>query len=160
MKQSKGIRVVKATMRQHLAITKIARQSGYTKNFTNMIFSGEQCYKDGRIRIAKDARNRIVGFSCHRDRKRDGVTVLYFVGVEENQRNLGIGTTLLVDLWRNSGGAVECSVMKDNPALRLYRRLGFKEIRETYEGKGLVMRLEEKPRTSRQSKKGAKRKTS
>lgn len=133
-----------ASHADHAAITKIAKQSKYTKDFTNMIFSGKDCYEAGRIRVALQG-GKVVGFTCFRHRQRDSVTVLYFVGVEMMLRSQGIGERLLTDLWDVSTGEVEFKVMKDNRAVALYQRLGFKTVGTAYKDEAWVMRAKRDP---------------
>lgn len=109
-----------------------------------MIFSGDTCYEEGRIRVAY-YRGRLCGFSCGRLRKRDGVFVLYFVGVSERWRGNGIGSAILDSLWEYSD-VVELKVMKDNPAVRLYLRRNFVKIGEAYGGTAWILRANKKPR--------------
>lgn len=123
---------------EHNAICKIARQSKYTKDFSNMIFSSEQCYQERRIRVLT-IRTAIIGFYCVRNRKRDGVTVLYFVGVDEERWGHGLGRLLMLDLHKRSTGTVELKVIKENPAVRLYQRLGYEIVGEAYKGAAHVM---------------------
>lgn len=54
-------------------------------------------------------------------------TVLVDLSLLEDFRNTGIGAALLQDLQEeiNPGGSLRLSVMKTNPARRLYKRLGF-----------------------------------
>jgi ribosomal protein S18 acetylase RimI-like enzyme len=130
------IRAAKST--EHKEICRIAKQSQYTKDFSNMIFSGVDCYAEGKIRVAVSGKT-IVGFTCFRHRQRDNVTVLYFVGVETSRRNRGVGLALMEDLRQISTGIIEFKVMKDNQAVRFYRRLGFKVIGQAYEGKAWIM---------------------
>jgi ribosomal protein S18 acetylase RimI-like enzyme len=57
------------------------------------------------------------------------------VAVEPDQRGRGVGTALLralCELARQEGiAALSLSVERDNPALRLYQRLGFVEVEGT-----------------------------
>lgn len=54
------------------------------------------------------------------------------IGVVAAQRNRGVGTALLKALLREAAthGVVQISlsVERDNPAIRLYRKLGFREV--------------------------------
>jgi ribosomal protein S18 acetylase RimI-like enzyme len=138
----KSLRVRVATMDDHKDICRIAKQSKYTSAYSNMIFSGEDCYAQGRIRVGIDADDKIVGFTCRRDRKRNPASVLYFIGVETEQRGKGIGHILMADLRKVSIGIVEFKVMKDNRAVGFYRSLGYKEVGEAFDGTAFVMRQE------------------
>jgi len=134
------LRIRQATVDDHKDIVKIAKQSKYTKDYSNMIFSGPDCYEQGRIRVLVQDKTTL-GFSCVRKRKRDNVTVLYFIGIEETRRGNGLGSLLLADLEERSS-SIELKVMKDNQAYRLYSRRGYVVIEESYEGKAYVMRLQ------------------
>lgn len=135
------MKVTKATAADHQEICKIAKMSKYTKDFSNMIFSSQECYDAGRIRVAK-SNKKILGFTCFRHRKRDQTTVLYFIGVHSNHYSKGVGSKLLDDLWEYSTGTIEFKVMKDNLAVKFYTDRGFAVIGEAYNGKALVMRQE------------------
>lgn len=59
-----------------------------------------------------------------------GATVIRLldIGLEERYRGLGLGERLLkelIELADQQGKALELAVMRHNPALRLYQRLGF-----------------------------------
>jgi ribosomal protein S18 acetylase RimI-like enzyme len=129
----------KAKIAEHDAIRKIAHQTSYTKAFSNMIFSGDDCYADGRIRVAV-SKGKIVGFTCFRHRKRNPATVLYFIGVDEQYRGKGIGQQLIRDLGAGTELELELNVMKDNPAFHAFCKAGFVKVGEAYEGKAWVMR--------------------
>lgn len=132
------VKIKVANPMEHNKIVKVAKQSKYTSAFSNMIFSGEDCYQQQRIRVAT-LKDQVVGFYCIRNRKRDGVTVLYFVGVDTKHRNKGIGLQLMNNLHKVSTGTVELKVMKDNPAVRLYERLGYRIVGEAYKGEAHLM---------------------
>lgn len=132
-------KIREATLADHKELVRIAKQSKYTSAFSNMIFSGEDCYAAGRIRVAVLG-GQLVGFTCFRHRKRNPATVLYFVAVDSSKRGRGIGTELMRDLDAVSIGVVEFKVMKDNSAVRLYKRLGFADVGEALDGNAWVMR--------------------
>lgn len=124
----------------HKKICAVAKQSPYTRDFSNIIFSGPDCYEAGRVIVMTRGEN-VLGFVSFRPRKRDEVTVLYFVGVTKEERGKGLGQRLLDDLWqRTSQDWIELKVMKDNPAGDFYLHRGFKTIGEAYEGKAHVMK--------------------
>ncbi len=122
---------------EHAKVCAVAKQHKFTKDFSNMIFSGKECYEEGRIRVAV-TNKVIVGLTCFRKRKRDGVTVLYFIAVATNTEKKGVGKSLMADLERRAGGVVELKVNKLNPAVGFYRKLGYREAGEAYNGEGLV----------------------
>lgn len=133
------LRVRQAAFGEHKELCRIAKQSRHTRDFTNMIFSGPDCYAAGRIRVALVGK-KLVGLTCSRTRVRDGVTVLYFVSVLQELRGAGVGLLLMQDLMQRSS-TVELKVMRDNePAVSLYKKLGFAEAGEALNGAGLLMR--------------------
>lgn len=77
----------------------------------------------------------------------DGVLELAFGTVPE-ERGRGVGTatlTRLIDACRPVARGISLSVRSDNPAVTLYRRLGFETLREIVNRVGtlsLVMKLE------------------
>lgn len=135
------IRIAKHS--EHKTVCNIAKDSQYTKDFSNMIFSGEDCYKQGRIKVAESV-GSILGFSCFRHRTRiRPCNVLYFLGVSKAYQRSGVGSRLLRDLYTFSPLGVELKVMKDNEAVvEWYLREGFVEVDEAYDGKGVVLRRE------------------
>lgn len=56
-------------------------------------------------------------------------------------RGKGLGTALLERLLREAGSPVTCHVEFNNPALRLYQRLGFRKVEE----RGVYFFMEWKP---------------
>lgn len=131
-----------AKFSEHKEICAIAKQHKFTKDFSNMIFSGEDCYEAERIRVLSRKEGRIIkllGFTCFRPRKRDGVTVLYFIAVANNCIGSGYGAKLLVDLEKLSTGGVELKVNKANPALAWYKGKGYQDAGEAYHGEGMVL---------------------
>lgn len=131
------IRVAK--FNEHKTICAIARQHKFTRDFSNMIFSGVECYDEERIRVAEQD-GAIVGFTCFRKRKRDSVTVLYFIAVDSAKAARGVGSRLLEELERGASNGVELKVNKANPAVEWYRKRGYGVEGEAYHGEGLVMR--------------------
>ena len=51
--------------------------------------------------------------------------LLLFVAVREDQRKMGLGTQLIQEALELCSGDVKLHVEYDNPAMRLYERLGF-----------------------------------
>jgi len=134
------IKIRQADVIDHKLICKIAKESKYTNAYSNFIFSGEDCYNSGRIRVAVTGKI-ILGFSCFRHRKRNPATVLYFLGVTNKHQGGGVGNLLMEDLWDVSIGVIEFKVMKDNEqAISFYRHRGFKKVGEAYNGTAWVMR--------------------
>jgi ribosomal protein S18 acetylase RimI-like enzyme len=139
-----NIKIRVATKNDHKEICGIAKQSKYTNAYSNMIFSGDGCYAQGRIRVATVG-NKIVGFTCFRNRKRNPATVLYFVGVDKAKQRLGVGKRLLSDLQKVSIGIIEFKVATDNHLAKgFYDQLGFEVQYATEDNKYWVMRNENK----------------
>ena len=51
--------------------------------------------------------------------------ILVYIAVDESQRGLGIGKSLVERTQKEAGGTIALHVEYDNPAMRLYERLGF-----------------------------------
>jgi len=66
------------------------------------------------------------------------------IAIKKQHRNRGIGTRLIkqmiIDLKKKNINALSLSVDKENPAMKLYKKLGFLVVNETE--KSAVMRLE------------------
>lgn len=125
---------------EHKAIFEIAKQSKYTRDFSNHIFSGEAMYEKGWIRVydpkPRDGGSLIWGFTCVRHKVRTPVTELYFITVDKNMDRAGIGRALMEDLLEQSPHKrVQLNVMKENPAVGFYDRLGCTRIGESMGGK-------------------------
>lgn len=118
---------------EHKAIYEIAKMSPYTRDFSNQVmFSSEAAYEKGWIRVAALPDGRLVGFSCVRHKTRQPKTMLYFIGVHEEARSLGVGHELLEDLMRHSPHrTLELNVALDNVrAQQFYLREGFRIVTE------------------------------
>ena len=101
--------------------------------------------------VAEDEEGRPIGAAWYRFFTADDHAYGYLtpeipelsVGVDPACRGLGIGTALLEalrDRARSEGvSALSLSVEEDNPALRLYERLGFERLR--LDGAAWTMRL-------------------
>jgi GNAT superfamily N-acetyltransferase len=74
----------------------------------------------------------------------DEATPEISIAVDSSHRGRGIGMALLRALCERAGqdglGALSLSVERDNPALRIYRRLGFVEVEGTADA--CTMRLD------------------
>jgi len=129
-----------ATIEEHKAIMAVAKQSPYTRDFSNHMFSGEAAYEKGWIRVAVVG-GRIVGFTCVRHKVRAPETSLYFIGVDSEFHGRNVGTALLHDLMQQCPWPrIVLNVMKENEqALRFYDRHGFKVEGESLKGKGVAL---------------------
>ena len=90
--------------------------------------------------IAEDSSGQPLGaawFRLHSDERPgygfiDGATPEVSIAVREDRRGHGIGTALLRDLLQEAAAAgfseLSLSVSAENPALNLYKRLGFVEV--------------------------------
>lgn len=135
-----------ATIDDHKAIMEVAKQSPYTRDFSNHIFSGEAMYEKNWIKIAEYKGHRgsgIVGFYCVRHKVREPATTLYFLGVESGMRSEGIGAQLIHELKQDSPHrCIQLNVMKENDrAQNFYNRHGFLVVDEALKGKAVKMEL-------------------
>lgn len=122
----------KASKENHKELVQLAKQSIYTKDFSNtVIFSSKAAYEKGWIRMYTE-NGKILGFTCVRHKIREPVTVLYFITVDENEKYRGIGKILMRDIQKQSPHkTIHLNVMKTNQeALKFYISLGFKIISE------------------------------
>jgi GNAT superfamily N-acetyltransferase len=115
------------------------------------------CYVDGWMRegdagvLAVDG-DRPIGAAWYRPFSADEpgygfldeATPEISIAVDSSHRGRGIGTALLRALCERAGHvglrALSLSVERDNPALRIYRRLGFVEVQGTADA--CTMRLD------------------
>ena len=51
--------------------------------------------------------------------------ILVYIAVDEAARGMGIGTSLMKKVFENSSGNIALHVEYDNPAKKLYEKLGF-----------------------------------
>lgn len=133
-----------ATILDHPDIVAIARLHPCTKDFSNAVmFSSEAAYLKGWIQVA-EWEGQIVGFTCRRDKVREPVTVLYFVGVHPDFKGTGIGWELIERMMECSPHTtLELNCSLENPrALAFYRHHGFAEIEPALKGTGVKMRRE------------------
>lgn len=145
--------VRQATVVDHRAILQVAKQSPYTRDFSNRIFSGPALYARGWIRVLARSGQKehqgvgwpdIVGFTCVRHKVRAPETVLYFIGVDREHHRMGIGEILLADLINESPHRrIALNVMKSNEQARsFYRKHRFRGDGDALEGAGVRLVLE------------------
>lgn len=122
---------------------KVAKQSPYTRDFSNHIFSGPAMYEKNWIKVVENSSGTIEGFYCVRHKTREPATTLYFLGVDGLRRGNGIGERLLLELKADSPHrCIQLNVMKDNPrAIEFYYRHGFQAVGEAMKGKALKLEL-------------------
>ena len=85
---------------------------------------------DGLV-LACDAA-QVAGYAMS-ERTEDGVGIIHEVAVHPAHRLLGVGTaltTFAVERLRASTSRIELVVLDDNPAERLYERLGFEVVED------------------------------
>jgi ribosomal protein S18 acetylase RimI-like enzyme len=120
--------IERATPDQHKQIMQVAKQTKWTKDFSNQMMFGA-CYAQGWVLVARErGGGSVVGFACYRIKIRVHETTLYFVGVDAAYRGQGIGTKLIQTIM--SGTAVHRTMVlkcaKDNlPAKKYYDSHGF-----------------------------------
>lgn len=138
-----------AVPEEHKALCALARQGGeYTRDFSNMMFSGEHAYAKGWIRVAvafsEDDAGDLLGLTCVRHKVRTPVTELYFVVVDPTWRGHGVGSLLLGDLQRQSPHrciGLNC-MQKNVRAVKFYQDLGFTIVGSALGDKAHRMQLE------------------
>ena len=117
-----------ATFADHDAICDIMKTSPFTRSFSSIMFSNDEAYNKGWIRVIVSEGGQILGASCVRHKVREPRTILYFLAIEPTLRSSGVGALLMQDLeqetpWRR----VHLDVNKKNPrAKTFYERLGYK----------------------------------
>lgn len=137
-----------ATLQDHKAILQVAKQSPFTKDFSNHIFSGPALYQRGWIRVLDKSHSGvdgdIIGFTCVRHKVRAPETVLYFIGVDKAHHRQGVGDTLLADLIEQSPHRrIALNVMKTNEQARnFYLKHKFREDGDSLDGAGVRMVLD------------------
>ena len=138
------IKIRPATQADHEVLLAIAKSHKATRDFGHIMFSGEQAYQKGWIRLAtlRDDTS-VVGFTCVRHKVREPKTSLYYIVVAPSARRSGIGTELLADLKTSSPHrCIELSCMKDNQhALAFYAKHGFQTTGDALKGKGVHLEL-------------------
>lgn len=133
-----------ATPADHKAILQVAKQSKYTKDFSNQVmFSSEAAYEKGWIRVYEH-NGQIVGFTCIREKVRQPETVLYFIGIDAGAKGMGVGRLLIQDIMdRTKHRALALNVAKANEEARaFYDKLGFSTVGESLGGTGLALKKE------------------
>lgn len=133
-----------ATPADHEAIFRVAKQSKYTKDFSNRVmFSSDAAYEKGWIRVVeKDG--KIVAFTCVREKVRQPEVVLYFIGIDPSAKRSGVGKALIEDIMhRTKHRRLALNVAKDNEEARaFYESLGFTVVGESLGGSGLALKKE------------------
>lgn len=111
----------------HGAICRVGRQTKWTKDVSNeMMFTSDAAYERGWIRVVEET-GLIVGFSCIREKVRAPETALYFLGVHEKFRNLGLGWRMIQEFMGGSRHrllALNCA-LDNNNARSFYLGKGF-----------------------------------
>lgn len=136
-----------ATPEDHKAILAIAKQSPYTKDFSNAVmFSSPAAYAKGWIRVAVSG-ERILGFFCVREKTRAPHTVLYFIGVDASSRSLGVGELLMQELVCFTKHSTVCLNVhgQNSRAKDFYLRFGFAVFGHALGGAGEELRYERHP---------------
>lgn len=130
-----SIKIRPAKFKEHDKILAIAKQSKYTRDFGNHMFSGEEMYAKGWIRVAVLGR-KIVGFYCCRHKVREPQTKLYFLTVDKDHLRHGIACELMLDLEEQTPHcwiALDCC--KDNDACQFYEWMGYERTGDALDGK-------------------------
>lgn len=111
---------------EHAVLCRIARTSPSTRAFGDYRFSSREAYAKGWIRVA-EFHGIVVGLACVRHKKRPPETKMYFLVVNPQLRNNGIGSALLKDIKEQSPtGRIVLDVNQDDEsAVRFYMTRGF-----------------------------------
>lgn len=142
MKSLKGLVLRRAEYeKDHKALCSLAKKSPYISSFSSHMFSSEEAYNKGWIRLVENAEGEILGFTCVRHKKRSPETMLYFLMVDPDLRRSGLGRLLMTDLEEQTPHPViALKVMNDNTtAIAFYRELMYQEVGPCYNGKGVQM---------------------
>lgn len=146
----------KAEHSERAALVRLAATGGrYTRDFSNIMFSGEPAFSKGWIRVATwtvdtplPVRTELkappyLGLYCVRHKTRTPVTELYFITVDPAARKMGVGRALMRDIMMQSPHReIGLNVMKDNaPAIAMYHALGFHTTSEAFKGTAWRMAL-------------------
>lgn len=118
--------------RDHKALVKLASMSKFTSAFSSIMFSSEESYKKGWIRVGVYGED-IVAMTCVRHKVREPKTVLYFLIVHPHLRDHKVGALMLEDLEAQSPhNCLKFNVSKENPdAKRFYARHGYRVTSDT-----------------------------
>lgn len=130
-----------ATVDDHKDILLVAKQSKYTKDFSNQVmFSSPAAYEKGWIQVA-EVQGKIVGFYCIREKVRSPETVLYFIGIDQEYKGFGTGKKLINHIIENTRHSrLALNVHKNNiEAQEFYERLGFQVAGTSLGGEGLAL---------------------
>lgn len=114
----------------HAAICRIGKQTKWTKDVSNeMMFTSDLSYERGWIRVAEMG-GGVIGFSCIREKVRAPEVVLYFLGVSEEARGIGIGWRMIQEFMGDTKHrllVLNCAL--DNPiAFMFYQNKGFEVV--------------------------------
>jgi ribosomal protein S18 acetylase RimI-like enzyme len=114
--------IERAVSGQHKELMQIAKQTKWTKDFSNQMMFGA-CYERGWVLGAWEQEGGpIVGFACYRIKVRVHETTLYFVGVDAASRGRGVGTELIRTIMANKAAhrtmVLKCA--KDNLSAKKY----------------------------------------
>lgn len=134
----------KAKKTDHKRILELAKMSPHTRDYGHMMFSGDEAYKKGWIRVFDAGRGGILGFTCVRHKVRDPETSLYFIGIHSKCQRQGMGEQLLEDLKKETPhDRIILNVMKDNKqAIQFYEKHGFTCLGDSLKGKGFQLVLD------------------
>ncbi len=89
-------------------------------------FSGEK--SSGGFALAAYDENKLVGAVIMNKTGMSGYIpdwILVYIAVDSSQRGKGIGKQIIEEVYKNCKGDVKLHVEYDNPAKRLYERMGF-----------------------------------
>lgn len=133
------MRVIRATLKDDKAIIALAKESEYTKGFLEVYarISLEKLYAKSYVGIVK-RQARVIGFVYSHHLVRKPYSSIYYMGVNKEFRNLGLGK-LMVEwvLGKSPHSNIKLSCESDNTlGMKFYRTLGFKKLGSSVNKKG------------------------
>ena len=136
-----------ATIADKPQLRKMSKTDPLIDPFNRPEYSNPSCYARGTIRVIVDELGTIAGFTCFNHKKREPVTVLYFLMVDPTFRRHGVGRLLMLDLIKNSPSMIiRLNCCKTNVgAIAFYRSLGFDIIGESLNNNAFLMEKGIKP---------------
>jgi ribosomal protein S18 acetylase RimI-like enzyme len=134
-----ALKITRASFSDDTAICLIAKQSPFTRDFTSHRFfraNIESDYEKGFVGVAK-LNGPILGFVYCKHLVRKPISVIHYMGVDEDRQSCGVGRALLawalkVSPWER----VELSCEHRNEgAMKFYERAGLRLIDSGFYGK-------------------------
>jgi ribosomal protein S18 acetylase RimI-like enzyme len=134
------MKITTAPHEHHNEVLDLFKSEKCTAGFGNIVYSAKAMYDRGWIVEARED-GVLLGAYCVRHCTNKPQTSLYFITVYPDQRGTGVADALMDHLKASApSGRIVLGVNKDNERARgFYRRHGFVETGECYQGKGVTM---------------------